>query len=120
MPATLPTIPLFAKGGSIVPVGETMQYVDERTADNLELRVYPGADAEFALYEDEGDGYNYEHGVCSIIPMKWDDSTRRLTIGKREGSYPGMLQERTFRVTLPGQTVAKTITYKGKACTVKL
>lgn len=79
-----------------------MQYVDEKPADDLEIRVYPGADAEFTLYEDAGDGYAYEKGEYAEIPMKWNDSKRTLTIAARQGQYPGMLKTRTFRIHLPG------------------
>lgn len=110
--------PLFVKAGSIVPMVPDMQYTSERPWDDMTLRVYPGADADFTLYEDEGDGYNYLDGKYSEIPMKWDDRKRTLIISARRGEYPGMLQTRTFHVQLPDNTV-KTITYKGKKTTVR-
>jgi alpha-D-xyloside xylohydrolase len=73
----------------------------ERTSvkpDPLELRVYSGSDADFMLYEDEGDSYDYEHGAYSIIPLHWDDKAETLTIGNRNGNFPGMLEHRTFRI----------------------
>lgn len=106
------------KAGSIIPVGETMQYVDEKPADNLDIRIYPGADAEFTLYEDEGDSYNYEKGIYSTIKFQWDDKRHRLTISKREGEYPGMLNTRRFNIILINgdTTEAKThtLTYDGR------
>ena len=90
-----------------------MQYVGEKAWDNLELRVYPGADASFTLYEDEGDGYNYERGVYSTIPISWTERTQTLTIGERKGSYPGMLEKRQFTVvTLDGRQ--QTVDYSGQ------
>jgi alpha-D-xyloside xylohydrolase len=94
-----------------------MQYVGEKPWDQLELRVYPGADAHFTLYEDEGDGYNYERGVYTTIPISWNDRTRTLTIGSRQGSYPGMLNQRQFTIVLPDGTT-KTASYQGQAVTV--
>jgi len=67
------------------------------------LRIYPGADGDFTLYEDENDNYNYEKGVHATIPMHWNDAARTLTIGARDGSFPGMLEKRTFRVVLVGK-----------------
>lgn len=120
---TLATIPLYARSGSIVPVGEVMQYVDERPAENLEIRVYSGADGEFELYEDEGDGYDYEKGVCATIPFKWDDRSGKLTIGRRNGSFPGMLQNRMFTIVCygsDGNTDRKEVSYTGKPVTLRL
>lgn len=117
---SLDYIPLFVRAGSILPVGETMQYVDECPANNLEIRVYPGADADFTLYEDEGDNYNYEHGICATITFHWNDQAKTLTIGKRNGNYPGMLTQRTFLVKLMGGNAEKSINYKGAKINVKI
>ena len=94
-------VPMFVRAGSIVPLGAEMQYVGEKPWDSLELRVYPGADGSFTLYEDQGDGYDYERGVCSTILFQWNDRTRTLTLGERQGSYPGLLQQRQFTIVLP-------------------
>ena len=105
-------VPMFIRAGSILPLGPEMQYVGEKMWDNLEIRVYPGADGQFLLYEDEGDNYNYEKGIYSTILFQWNDKTRRLTIGSRQGEYPGMLKSRQFMVVLPDGTT-KTIAYDG-------
>jgi len=98
---SLDRVPMFVRAGSILPLGPEMQYVGERSWDHLEIRVYPGADGAFVLYEDEGDNYNYERGACSTITFKWNDNTRQLTIGTRKGDFPGMLKSRRFTVVLP-------------------
>jgi len=94
------SLPVFVKAGSIIPFGPELQYTAEKPADPITLYVYAGADGAFALYEDEGLNYNYEKGAFTRIPIQWNDSTRILTIGKREGSFPGMLSERTFEIVL--------------------
>ena len=91
-------LPLFVKPGSIIPMGPFIQYSSEKPADPIEVRVYPGADGGFTLYEDEGDNYNYEKGKYATIPLEWNEAKQTLSIGKRSGSFPGMLKERTFRV----------------------
>ena len=106
-------VPMFVRAGSIIPLGEEMQYVGEKDWSNLEVRVYPGKDADFTLYEDEGDNYNYEKGVYATIAFHWNNASRTLTIADREGSYPGMLMNRKFNVVLPDGT-AKTVEYAGK------
>ena len=117
---TLASIPLFVRAGSILPVGEDMQWVDERPADTLTIKVYPGANTDFTLYEDEGDNYNYEKGVYSTIRFHWDDARQSLTIADRRGSYPGMLLRRLFIVKRMDGSVVKNVQYKGKKVTVKL
>ena len=93
-------IPLYVKAGSILPIGPKVQYAAEKKWDNLEIRVYAGADGEFTLYEDENDNYDYEKGIYSTITFKWDDAKRTLIINDRNGSFPGMFGERTFRIVI--------------------
>ena len=118
----LDRVPMFVRAGSILPLGEEMQYVGEKPWDNLEIRVYPGANASFNLYEDEGDNYNYERGQYSEITFHWADAKHTLTISPRKGQFPGMLQQRRFTILLPGQAPSegKTVEYNGKEVTVKL
>ena len=91
-------MPLYIKAGSIMPWGPDVQYSTEKKWDNLEVRVYPGANGSFVLYEDENDGYAYENGKYTEIPFTWDDQAQTLTIGKRTGEFDGMLAERTFKI----------------------
>jgi alpha-D-xyloside xylohydrolase len=94
------SMPVHVKAGAIVPMGPELQYTDEKPADPIVLWIYAGADGAFTLYEDDGLSYGYEKGAFSRIPMKWNDATRTLTLGKREGSFAGMLKERRFEVVL--------------------
>ena len=112
-------VPMFVRAGSILPLGPEMQYVGEKSWDNLELRIYPGADGSFLLYEDEGDSYNYEKGAYSTIAFQWNDRTRTLTIADRQGSYPGMLQSRQFTLVLPSGK-QQTVRYDGTQLTIRL
>lgn len=91
-------IPVFVREGAIVPFGPAIQWSDERQADTICLYVYAGDDGEFMLYEDEGTNYNYEKGLYSTIRIAYDDSSRRLTIGPRQGSFDGMPCRRSFRI----------------------
>ena len=110
------TTPVYVKGGSIIPTGPDKQYVAEKVEGPVVMNIYPGADASFTLYEDEGTNYNYEDGAYSTIRMDWDEESRSLTIGKRNGSFAGMEKTRTFAVNLMGET--KSVEYNGKAVTV--
>jgi alpha-D-xyloside xylohydrolase len=99
-PAPFDRMPLYMRTGSIVPFGPELQRTDEKPADPITLFVYAGADGAFTLYEDDGLTYDYEKGAFARIPLRWDDAKDTLTIAKREGSFPGMLAERTFQVVL--------------------
>ncbi len=127
-PAPLDRIPLAVRAGSILPMGPEIEYT-RQAADPVELRIYPGADGSFTIYEDEGDSYRYEQGAHATIPIHWDDAARTLTIGAREGSYPGMTPGHTFNIVLVsaghgvgGDVTAKpdkTIDYTGASVEAK-
>jgi len=122
--APIDIIPLFVRAGSIVPMGSFIQYSTEKPANPIELRIYPGADGQFTLYEDENDNYNYEKGVYALINFYWDNAQKQLTIGDRVGEFPGMLKERTFNLVIvrdnvgvslePALEPTQTILYRGK------
>ena len=112
-------VPMFVRAGSILPLGPVVQYVGEKQWNNLELRVYPGADAAFTLYEDEGDNYNYEKGIYTTIPITWAERAHTLTIGERKGTYPGMLEKRSFTIITPDGK-QQTVDYTGKEIKCKL
>lgn len=97
--APIETLPLYVKAGSIVPMGPFLQYATEKAADPIEIRVYAGADASFVLYEDENDTYNYESGKYSTIAMNWNEAEKTFSIEDRKGDFPGMLKNRTFRIS---------------------
>ena len=119
---SLNEIPVFVRRGSIVPKSPVIQYSDELPAQTLTIEVIPGKDAGFDLYEDDGITYDCEKGQYTIIPLRWNEQTRSLTIGKREGSFPGMKQQRNFVVkVIDGKTaVTKDVEYQGEPITVSL
>jgi alpha-D-xyloside xylohydrolase len=82
----------------MLPMGPELQYTDEKPSDPITLWVYEGASASSTLYEDESVNYNYEQGASATISLTWDEENRTLTIGERDGSFPGMLAARTFRI----------------------
>jgi Alpha-glucosidases, family 31 of glycosyl hydrolases len=118
--APLDEIPVFVKAGAIVPYFPGLvSYSSERPWTPLEIRVFPGADGAFNLYEDEFDGHGYEKGAASLIRFEWDDAARRLTIHARKGSFPGMLRSRLFRVIHPDGAPAE-IRYAGREISLEL
>jgi alpha-D-xyloside xylohydrolase len=129
-PAPYDAIPVFVRAGSIVPFGPELQYTGEKAADPLTLYVYAGSNGAFTLYEDQGTTYDYEKGAFSQIPVQWNETSGTLTLGKRQGTFPEMLKERTVRMVLvsPGTPVgfgaaeasAKSVKYVGESVAVKL
>lgn len=123
-------MPLYVKAGAIIPWGPKVQFAEEKKWDNLEIRIYPGADGDFTLYEDENDNYNYETGKYTETPFHWDNNSRTLTIGKKNGDFKGSLVNRKFNIILvteakgAGAQVSKQadkmINYKGVAISVKM
>ncbi|WP_295772161.1 TIM-barrel domain-containing protein [uncultured Mucilaginibacter sp.] len=122
-------IPMYVKAGSILPWGPAVQYSGEKKWDNLDLRIYPGANGRFTLYEDEKDNYNYEKGSYSTIDISWNDVKKELTISAQKGKYPGMLVSRKFNVCLvkaglnvgmQANSVSKVVNYNGRQVTISL
>lgn len=129
-PAPLSRIPLYVRAGSIVPMGPEIEYTGQKSDAPIELRIYPGADADFTLYEDDGLTYDYEKGAYATIPLHWNDANRTLTISARQGGFPNMVATRTFNVVVVGNGHGtgidvttqpdKTVTYSGQSLDVSI
>jgi alpha-D-xyloside xylohydrolase len=128
--APIEILPLYVKAGSIIPMGPHMEYATEKPANNIELRIYPGANGTFKFYEDENDNYNYEKGQFSTFTFNWNDKTRKLTISDTKGHFPGMLKSRIFNIVMVkgahGSDVEitakadKVVKYAGKALVINM
>jgi len=127
--ADIDTMPLFIKAGSIIPMGPIIQYTGENLNAPIELRVYTGADAEFTIYEDEGDNYNYENGAYATTKIVWYEGIKQLVFQSRKGNYNGMALEREFNIVLVSngygvgideiKDFTRSIVYEGKEEIVK-
>jgi alpha-D-xyloside xylohydrolase len=127
VPAPIEHVPLHVRAGSILPFGPVMQSTVEASGIDVALHVFPGRDGAFDLYEDDGLSNAYERGAASLIPVRWDDRRRELSIGARHGEFPGMLAARTFTVRLAGRGGVLTddgagqrIAYSGRAVRLRL
>ena len=124
----LDEFPLYVRAGSIVPMGPIVQYATEQPEAPYEIRIYPGADGSFTIYEDDNETYAYEQGEYATYDLAWDDAARTLTIGARNGSFPGMVEKRQLNVVLvapgvnsgiaAGETNVKSVEYTGEAIQV--
>lgn len=123
-------MPVYVREGSIVPYGPEIQWSDEKQPEQITLYVYTGKDADFLLYEDEGTNYDYEQGKYATINIHYDESSRTLTFGKRNGAFDGMLESRKFKVVTVTPTKmqslefdnvqGQTVSYDGNQTTLKL
>lgn len=127
--AAIDKIPLLVRQGSIIPMGPVMQYTSEKVDAEWEIRIYPGADSSFTVYEDEGDNYNYEKGKSSSFEMKWDDKNHTLTLSDRKGEYAGMPVCRRLKLVrvdknsgtgVEENVGGKSIEYRGKHLKIKI
>jgi alpha-D-xyloside xylohydrolase len=98
--APLDVLPLYVRAGSILPIGPEEEYTGEYPAAPMELRVYPGADGDAKLYNDDGLTYGYEKGQYAWIPMHWDDAAKTLTIAAREGQVARAPAGEEFDITV--------------------
>lgn len=122
-------IPLYVRGGSIIPMGGDIQYASQESGEPVTILVYAGKDGNFSIYEDEGTNYNYEKGQYANIPLAYCDKDRTLTIGDRQGTFNGMKTERDFNIVLIDSDNAvneawlskgKAVRYNGKSINIKL
>ena len=111
-------IPLYVRAGAIIPYGPEIQYSDEKPADSITLYVYKGDNGKFELYEDEMTNYNYEQGKYAVIPFEYNESTQKLTIGKRQGEFPGMLKKRVFNIVAVSKDKPQAIDFEAKGINV--
>lgn len=116
--AGIATIPLFARAGTILPLGPDIQYADERSEDAIELRIYPGKDGNYTLYDDAGDGDGYTRREYATTLLEWEQAAGRLTINARQGAFPGMRRQQAFLVRCATQPAGKGVTVTaGEAAT---
>ncbi len=120
--APIDKLPLFVCAGSILPLTQVMQYVDEVPDAPYEIRVYCGADATFTLYEDAGDSYDYEQGAFALVHLQWIENQRALVISAREGSFPSLVQERDYTILFISELgrEQKTVRYAGDSMRVSV
>ncbi|HWB93646.1 MAG TPA: TIM-barrel domain-containing protein, partial [Puia sp.] len=128
--APIDILPLYVRAGSVIPMGPEMEYATQKPEDTLELRIYPGANGTITLYDDAGDGYEYEQGQFATTTITYKDKLHQLQIGATKGSFPGMLKKRVFNIVMVGDGVGvgegaaawpvKRVVYAGKAMNVML
>lgn len=111
--ASIDTLPLFVRSGSILPLGPEINHTNQNPGGSITLQIYPGQDGMFTLYDYEGDNYNYEKGLFATIRLRWENMKNRLIIEERKGNFPGMNHTIHFCISLIGGDKNRLITYDG-------
>jgi alpha-glucosidase (family GH31 glycosyl hydrolase) len=118
-PVDLATMPLYVRAGAIIPMGPVKQYTTEKVDGPLTLVVYPGANGEFALYEDDGTTFNFEKGESSRLRLTWNDSRRTLNLQLEKGSRVLARLPRKIEVRLVPEKNVRAVEFTGKPMDVK-
>ena len=113
--APLWKLPLFIRGGSIIPQGPEVLHSGASALDPLLLQVYPGADARFTLYEDDGCTYDHEAGACATTELAYLERAKRIEISAATGGYPGFPAARAIKVILHDSDRPEKIKVNGAA-----
>ncbi len=119
--APIDRIPVFVRAGSILPMEQGLLYASQETGAPFEIHVYPGQDADFLLYEDDGDGWDWETGSCNQIALHWDDSACVLTVGPAAFSFPQGIRGRELLVVRHGEhSASRLLRYEGESLRIGL
>jgi len=108
----LETMPLYVRAGSILPVGPVKRYVDENVEEPLSIRIYPGSDAAFLLYEDDGRSFDYRKGEWMGVQLNWNEARRHLSLHLYKGSRMLPPWPRVFNVGL--NEVTRRVVFAGE------
>lgn len=118
--ATLDTMPLFVKAGSIIPVSEPITYAQEKSGEASEILIYSGADGQFTIYNDEGDNYSYENGNFAAINLNYKENEKTLTFGNVLGNFN---YQENFKIRIIGDSESSRVLefrYKGEEETISV
>ena len=108
-------MPIYVRAGAIIPFDPIRQYTAEVVNEPTTLKVYPGADGQFTLYEDDGISQDYLKGKATWTHITWNDKAKKLTIelGAPKGAI-SQIPDRTFKVQLIPEGAIKTVHFTGK------
>jgi len=107
-------MPIYVRAGAVVPFGPVKQYTEEITNDPLAIRVYPGADGSFLMYEDDGTTFDYERGEFIRVKFDWSDRSRRLRMALAGGSRPLPSLMRRINIEIAPEGLSRSVVFDGK------
>jgi alpha-glucosidase (family GH31 glycosyl hydrolase) len=115
----LATMPLYVRAGAIIPCDPVRQFTAQPVFDPTVLRVYPGADGEFTLYDDDGASLDYQQNVAAWTRLRWNDRSRTLSIEPDLRSKMKPKGSKSFNVLLMPDGPRKAADYSGRRVQVK-
>ncbi len=92
------------------------QYAEEKVDEPTEIRIHPGADGSFLLYDDDGRSFNHRKGEWMGIQMAWNDQAKALSLRLEPGSR--MLRRRNFEVKFGDKT--RSVEFAGRPVSVSV
>src|SRR5262249_36350609 len=119
-PVDLATTPLYVRAGAILPLGPVKQYTEEKVDGPLIVRVYPGSNGAFTIYEDDGRSFDYRKGEWMGIDLAWNDQGRRLSLRLAKGSRMLTPLRREIEVQVVSEKINRQIVFSGKPVTIQL
>ncbi len=119
-PVDLATLPLYVRSGAVLTLGPARQYALQDDSRGLSVVIYPGANGEFTLYEDDGLTFDYRRGRARWTDFRWDDGARRVSVGLREGSEEYPLLPRKMEFRLAGTRQSHSVVFEGKPVELSL
>lgn len=119
-PVDLGTLPLYVRAGALIPTGPVRQYSAEVRDEPLQFTIHPGADGQFALYEDDGVSFEHERGQFTLLSVRWSNSNRELTLSLAEGSGRRDISSRKLDLRVAGESRVKQLEFGGAPLVVRL
>ena len=117
----LEEVPMFVKAGSILPIGPKVQYTTQPTDELTRLKVYPGKDAEYVLYMDDNESYDYENGEYAEIVITYFESTKEVTLKNGKGTFINFGQKpMDFIIEMVGADKEEKVRFSGEEVLVNL
>jgi len=112
-PVDLETMPLYVRAGAVLPFGPLKQYAGEKVDGPLSVKIYPGADGGFTVYEDDGSSFDFRKGSWMGIRMAWREQTRTFSAQLASGSRMLAAPSRKLEIALAGGGEPRTANFTG-------
>ena len=116
----LATIPVYVHAGAIVPMGPVKQYALQKSDAPLTVSIYPGADSEYVLYEDDGVSFDYQNSQFSRLRFRWHDALRQCSVELAPGSKMVSLSARDIDLRVVPEGKVHRMKFSGEKTTVRV
>lgn len=117
-PIDLETMPIYVRAGTILPLGPVKQFTAEKSNDPMTLMIYPGADGEGEIYEDDGESFDFKQGAFFRTRLRWEDGARKLSISLARPARP--YPARRFAIRIASESKTREVAFDGRPVTVDL